>query len=138
MPDKFDIDAYRAARKSTNRHDSVVYEDIISALSNRENITLWKEGVISPNPETASEAYSHFHGFRNAMIDRASKEAAADDQRRFFANDIEEVLNPQAVQKYIDQVDLSENLDSKLESHAATFIKEQAAPILTARHSRPK
>lgn len=133
MPGIFDIDQYRAARKAVSRHQSVVSNDVIEHLANRENITLWREGIVRPNLEAGSDAYSHFHGFRNAIIDRAAREASSDESIRFLANDFEQILDPQKVQDFVNGVDLSEPLDAKLERRAADFFREQAATLVRAR-----
>lgn len=92
---KLNIETYRTKREAADFQS--IQTDIIEALSNPQNIALWKHGVESPSSSHFSEAYSHFQGFRNITIDRATTVAAKGGDR-FLANKVEHVLDPQAVQ----------------------------------------
>lgn len=117
---KLDIEAYRVKHAPNDAHS--IQNDIVAALSNPDNIVLWKNGIERPNHTTPSDAYSHFHGFRNLTIDRASVVAQTTD--RFLANKIEDVLDPHQVQLFVNSLNISER-QSALQSKASQFVQQR-------------
>lgn len=114
---KLDIETYRTKREALDFQS--IQADIIEALSNPQNIALWKHGVTSPSSSHFSDAYSHFQGFRNITIDRASILAQKGGDR-FLANKVEHILDPQSVQTLLKSFT---NLDKpKIEEKIKEFI----------------
>lgn len=114
---KLNIEAYRTKREALDFQS--IQSDITEALSNPQNIALWKHGVETPSSSHFSDAYSHFQGFRNITIDRASV-LAQKGADRFLANKVEHILDPHAVQTLLKSFT---NLDkTKIEEKIKEFI----------------
>ena len=118
----FDIEAYRAHKASVLPLASI-HEDVVAQLSNAQNIELWKEGIIKPNFEGASDAFAHYEGFRRTMVNKAAETASSTDNR-FVANDLEFALEPSRVAKYITSLSGVSDQEA-LRQKAALFLTEQ-------------
>lgn len=116
---KLDIQTYRLKRAASDI--SNIQSDIVEALSNLHNIALWKQGVETPDYTTVSQSYSHFHGFRNVTIDRATALAHTGD--RFIANKVEHVLDPTAIQQFLNSVNTAQ--EDMLFKSAQDFIHQR-------------
>ena len=133
MAAKFDIDNFRAAKSSAILPVSAIHGVIVGELCSRANIALWKEGIESPNPQSQSDAYSHFAGFQRAMINTASdyaKHAEGDD--RYVANDLEHALQAGNVNKFLSQAH-SDSTEGDLRRLAAQFLKSSLEDAAKAR-----
>lgn len=99
---KLDIEAYRTKRAASDIQN--IKDDIIIALSNPHHIALWKQGIQNPAASNFSEAFAHFHGFRNITIDRAAVLAQTSEDR-FVANKVEQMLDPKEIEKLLKEFD---------------------------------
>lgn len=116
---KLDIQTYRVKRAASDLND--LQNDIVEALCNPHNIALWKQGVESPDYTTFSQSYSHFQGFRNVTIDRATVLAQKGD--RFIANKVEQVLDPTAVQQFLNSVNTAQ--EDLVRKSARDFVNQR-------------
>lgn len=128
---KHDIQTYRTQRAASDI--ASLKNDIVDVLSNPHNIALWKNGIELPNYATSSDAYSHFHGFRNATIERATV-LAHNGTDRFIANKVEQVLDPSVVQHFINSVDTAH--EQIVRKNVTDFVEQrfktvQSTPKLT-------
>lgn len=126
---KLDIETYRTKRAALNIQ--TIHDDMVEALSNPHNIALWKQGVENPSASDFSDAFAHFHGFRNVTIDRAAT-LAQTSQDRFIANKVENVLDPNAVQTLVNSFG---NLDEvQVQQKVREFVQQR----FTRSHTQPQ
>lgn len=142
MSSGFDIAAYREAKRASGlRPMTATIGQVIDALSDRKNLDLWKEGVVRFDPVSGSQAYSHFAGFRRAMVDAAAEAASqhgVEGEARFAANDLEEALDPARVSLYLESI-LPDATEGDLRRSAAAYLEGAmgAAARVRQRH-RPR
>lgn len=99
------LEAFRSNRQLAPLNK--VMKEVIDGLAKPENVALWREGIEKFNPETGSEAFSNYAGFRNQMVSRAAEVVSGGNfngDARYAANDLEETLDPRRVAAYINQV----------------------------------
>lgn len=116
---KLDIESYRTKRAASDIQN--IKDDIIIALSNPHHIALWKQGIQNPAASNFSEAFAHFHGFRNITIDRAAK-LAQTTQDRFIANKVERILDPHEIENLLNS--LSGLSDIQINDKVQKFVQQ--------------
>lgn len=137
MPNRFDIEGYRAAKRLAGLQPlTATMGTIVNALASRENINLWKQGIEKFDPASGSEAFSHFEGFRRTVVEEAALAASqATGDGRFAANDLEEALSPTRVAGYLSQCH-SDATEGDLRRVASTYLYEAFTAAAAARHDR--
>lgn len=131
---KFDVDAYRARRGSGRVAIEAIHEEVINALSSRENIALWKQGISKPDFVGSSDAYSHYAGFHRTLVEHAARAGShREDGDRFFANDLETALDPVNVERFLARV-YHDTSEGDLRRMAASFLLEELGKGIKARH----
>lgn len=133
-----DIESYRHLKSLPIES---IYGEVIRNLCNKGNLTLWQEGITNPtpskqNPNDFSEAFSHYQGFKNTMINLAQqyaeKNCLTDPDCRFAANDLEFVLDPNRIAPLIPEL-LQDMTEGDRRRMVTSFIKESTVEAKQAR-----